>query len=198
MPDETEPAPGRRRTLALVARVGAGDAGTRQELLHRLGAAAPQRRSTRRLVTLTLLGHLADPDEDPAVRGEAAEQLAWQPGTGTVRRNVVTMLLAGLDDGAPEVRFWCTYAVATLGVRRAVPRLRELLADPATVDQLWSVSEEAAWAIMTIVHGSWPAPFEPEYARPLELPPPARHELSARRGRAPGPRTPASGGAAAR
>jgi hypothetical protein len=111
---------------------------------------------------------------------------------------VIANLLAGLYDAAPDVRFWCAYALATRQVRRAMPRLRELTADTAEVADLWTVGEEATWAIMTLVTGSWPAPFEPEYARPLELPPPARHELSARRGRAPSPRTSTSGAAADR
>jgi len=133
------------------------------------------------------------------VRGEAAEQLGcWWPGSGALHRDVVANLLAGLYDAAPEVRFWCAYALGTLRVRRAIPRLRELVGDAAAVDQLWSVGEEAVWAIMTILHGSWPMPIEPEYVRLVELPPLARHELSARRGRAPGPRTAASAAAADR
>jgi HEAT repeat protein len=183
MPEDSRPALGRRRTLALVALAESDDAATRQEALHRLGWAAPRRRSTRDLVTLTLLGHLADPHEDADVRGEAAEQLAFEPCTGSLRRSVVAHLLAGLYDAAPEVRFWCAYALATRRVRRALPRLRELLGDDHDVPQLWTVGEEAAWAVMTIVTGSWPAPFEPEYARPLELPPLARSELGAARRR---------------
>ena len=170
----------------------------RQEVLHRLGFASPRRRSTQRLVTMTLLEHLADPDEDPRVRGEAAEQLAFEPATGALRRSVVAVLLAGLGDAAAEVRFWCAYALATRQVRRALPRLRELVDDPAAVPEFWTVGEEAAWAIMTIIHGTWPAPFEPEYLRVLELPPLRRHELSARRARAPAPRRPASGDAGSR
>jgi len=189
MVDDLGSAAGRRRTLALIAQADSDDAATRQEVLHRLGSAAPRRRSTRRLVTLTLLAHLVDPDEDPDVRGEAAEQLAWEPGTGALRRSVVEHLLAGLDDPVPEVRFWCAYSLGTLRVRRAIPRLRELVADPAAIPHFWTVGEEAVWAIMTVLHGSWPAPFEPEYVRLLELPPLGRHELSARRARAPGPRT---------
>jgi hypothetical protein len=180
---------GRRRTLRLIAEAHSDDAVRRQEVLHRLGGVTPRRRSTQRLVTLTLLAHLADPDEDRDVRGEAAEQLAWQPATGPLRRTLIGHLLAGLDDPVPEVRFWCAYALGTLRVRRAIPRLRELVADAAAVPHFWTVGEEAAWAIMTVLHGSWPAPFEPEYVRVVELPPLARHELSARRGRAPGPRT---------
>ena len=189
MVDDLGSAAGRRRTLALIAQADSDDAATRQELLHRLGSAAPRRRSTRRLVTLTLLAHLVDPDEDPDVRGEAAEQLAWEPGTGALRRSVVEHLHAGLDDPVPEVRFWCAYSLGTLRVRRAIPRLRELVADPAAIPHFWTVGEEAVWAIMTVLHGSWPAPFEPEYVRLLELPPLGRHELSARRARVPGPRT---------
>lgn len=199
MASDPSPGPaGRREILRLIALTASDDADERRLAIHVLGAVTPRRPSTRRAVTLTLLGLLADAAEDPGVRGDAAEQLAFQPGTGALRRDVIALLLAGLYDAAPEVRFWCAYALATLRVRRAIPRLRELLRDEAHIAQFWSVGEEAAWAIMTIIHGSWPAPFEPEYARPLELPPPARHELSARRGRAPGPRTSASGGAAGR
>ena len=190
---------GRRRALAVVAFADSPDAAERQAALHALGMVAPRRRSTQRLITRTLLAHLADPDEAPAVRGEAAEQLGcWWAGSGALRRAVVANLLAGLYDAAPEVRFWCAYALGTLRVRRAIPRLRELVGDPAAVDQLWSVGEEAVWAIMTILHGSWPMPIEPEYVRLVELPPLARHELSARRGRAPAPRTGASAAAADR
>jgi HEAT repeat protein len=198
MPDPSPDALGRRGTRALIARAAHEDAATRQEALHRLGLVAPRRRATRDLVTLTLLHHLADPDEDPDLRGEAAEQLGWDPCTGALRRSVVANLLAGLDDPAPEVRFWCAYALAMRQVRRALPRLRELAGDTALPADLWTVGEEATWAIMTLIIGSWPAPFEAEYARPLELPPLARHELSARRGRAPGPRTGSSGAAAGR
>ena len=150
-------------------------------------------------MTLTLLEHLADPDEDPDVRGEAAEQLALVPGTGAAAAAAWSRTCSPASTTpSPEVRFWCAYALATLRVRRAMPRLRELAADPAAVPQFWTVGEEAVWAIMTIVHGTWPAPMEPEYLRPLELPPLRRHELSARRGRAPAPRTPASGAAGSR
>jgi HEAT repeat protein len=181
---------GRRRTLGLVALAAeSDDAGARQEAVHWLGAVGPRRPSTRRLVVRTLLGYLTDPDEDPDVRGEAAEQLAWVEATGALRRSVVANLLAGLYDPVPEVRFWCSYALATLHVRRALPRLRELVGDTAAVPHFWTVGEEAGWAIMVLVHGTWPAPLEPEYLRPIELPPLARHELSVRRGRAPGPRT---------
>jgi HEAT repeat protein len=180
---------GRRAALAVIACTGAPDPADRQAALHALGMVEPRRRSTQRLITRTLLAHLADPDEAPAVRGEAAEQLGcWWPGSGELRRDVVANLLAGLDDPAPDVRFWCAYALGTLRVRRAIPRLRELVGDPAVADQFWSVGEEAVWAIMTILHGSWPTPMEPEYVRLVELPPLARHELSARRGRAPAPR----------
>ncbi len=181
---------GRRRALALVALTGAPDPADRQAALHALGMVEPRRRSTQRLITRTLLAHLADPDEAPVVRGEAAEQLGCRwPGSGELRRSVVANLLAGLYDAAPEVRFWCAYALGTLRIRRAIPRLRELVGDPGVADQFWSVGEEAVWAIMTILHGSWPTPMEAEYVRLVELPPLARHELSARRGRAAAART---------
>jgi hypothetical protein len=127
----------------------------------------------------------------------AAEQISWHVGTGGMRRRVLATLMLSLYDPVPEVRFWCAFALASISrrddVRRAIPRLRELLPDAARIDGFWTVGEEAAWAIMTITHAAWPTPGEPEYQGPPELPPLTRRErrlrsrLGPSRGRRAGP-----------
>jgi HEAT repeats len=103
----------------------------------------------------------ADPRELPGVRGQAAEVLGsrlagfrhrWQ------RRYVrlVEALSAGLDDPAPEVRFWSIYALASLGERRVLPKLRKIAAsDTAAVPGMWTLRQEATWAIRGLEEGDW-------------------------------------------
>jgi HEAT repeat protein len=93
-----------------------------------------------------LLAKLADPVEDPRVRGFAAEALVG-PGA----RRAVPALIAALDDPSVEVRFWAAFALGQLRDPAALAPLERLArTDEATLPGWWSVSDEAAAAIESI------------------------------------------------
>jgi HEAT repeat protein len=91
-------------------------------------------------------------DQDPTVRGKAAEAL------GRMRRSdAVPLLIAMLSDKHPGVRGAAAKALGAIGDRRAVPALIEALADPSH----W-VPQYAETALRTITGrrlGSEPAPW---------------------------------------
>jgi len=100
-------------------------------------------------ITGALLAALTDGTEEPTVRGQAAEALAWHY-LMRGRCPVVAPLLATLDDSSPEVRFWAAYALGIIGAHDALPALERLAAtDHATVP-FGAVGEEAVHAITTI------------------------------------------------
>jgi HEAT repeat protein len=105
------------------------------------------RRKDRNRCIRALLNILNDVSEHPAVRAQALEGLGLHGPTERhkIWPEVERAVLAGLNDGAVEVRFWACYAAGTLRMRSALPRLRELShGDPAVCPRWWRVSEEAS------------------------------------------------------
>jgi hypothetical protein len=64
---------------------------------------------------------LDDLEEEPSVRGHAAEALAYIQA-----RESVDLLLKHLADANPGVTYWCTFALGQIGDIRAVPALERL------------------------------------------------------------------------
>lgn len=96
-----------------------------------------------------LLAALDDGDEDPAVRGHAAEAL-----TGPRDSRVIPHLIAGLADRSPEVRYWCAFAAGELGAIEALPALEHLAAtDRTTAANHGPIADEARAAIALIRGG---------------------------------------------
>jgi len=96
--------------------------------------------------TLHTVAKLADRNEDPRVRGLAAEAL-----TEAGERRAVPSLIAVLGDPSVEVRFWAAFALGQLGdpaALRALERLAET--DDAELPGWRSVKDEAADAIERI------------------------------------------------
>jgi HEAT repeat protein len=86
-----------------------------------------------------LLATVADADEAPGVRAQAAETLGYLGD-----RRAVPPLIAALADPAPEVRFWSAFALGGLADPRALPMLERLVAeDQAIAPRWWSVRREA-------------------------------------------------------
>jgi HEAT repeat protein len=93
-----------------------------------------------------------------AVRGNALEGL-----TGISReifpdlyQQAVSVILAALNDGEAEVRFWACFAVAGLEIKEAMDTLRVLVTDREIVLGWWSVSEEAEDTITRLNGGDPP------------------------------------------
>lgn len=122
-----------------------GDVKVRELAANALGNISGKR------ATAALRAVLANRDELAEVRGAAAEQLgasfAW---------DAVPDLIAGLRDGAPEVRFWSAYGLGFLRVQKASRELKRLAAnDYAKVPGWWTVKREARWALKEIARGPW-------------------------------------------
>jgi HEAT repeat protein len=89
-------------------------------------------------------------EENPNVRAQALEGFGLQRPTERNRlwSCVESAILRGLADSSAEVRFWACYAVGTLQVKNALPKLRELSeTDFEVCPNWWRVSEEATDAI---------------------------------------------------
>jgi HEAT repeat protein len=106
-----------------------------------------------------LMRVLGDGAAPARVRGIAAEGLGNMLGScfgvGAARDAAFAatgdLLIAMLDDPAPEVRFWATFALGSLRYRAALPRLREVAAtDAASFGGWWTVGAEASDAIDNI------------------------------------------------
>jgi HEAT repeat protein len=65
---------------------------------------------------------LGDLEEEPSVRGHAAEALAYIQGEDSV-----DVLLKHLEDESPAVMYWCAFALGQIGDARAVPALKRLV-----------------------------------------------------------------------
>jgi hypothetical protein len=101
----------------------------------------------------------ADPYEAPGVRAQAAEALGSQL-SGFRHRwqrryvRIVDSLVRGLDDPAPEVRFWSIYALVRVEERKVLPKLRSIAAtDTAACPGMWTLRQEALWAIKWFEEG---------------------------------------------
>lgn len=64
---------------------------------------------------------LDDTEEEAAVRGHAAEALAYIRS-----RESVDLLLKNLEDKNPGVKYWCTFALGQIGDAKALPALKHL------------------------------------------------------------------------
>jgi hypothetical protein len=58
--------------------------------------------------------------------------------------------LRGLDDPEPEVRFWSIFALAKPDNDWLIPKLESMTGDPAPLPGMWTVGQEARWAIRWI------------------------------------------------
>jgi HEAT repeat protein len=104
-----------------------------------------------------LLRIFQDPREDPSVRGQAAEAVGsrvdYRARPGRMRRRDAvarTAFLSGLADPEPEVRFWSIFALAQFGNDWVIPKLESMTTDEAPVPGMWTVGQEARWAIRWI------------------------------------------------
>lgn len=108
-----------------------------------------------------LLPALLDASEAPCVRGQAAEgignQLHCLPLDSDRQAHVVAALAAGLRDAAPEVRFWCLYAVGQMQLRHLRPEIERLRdSDASLCPRMWYVHDEAADVLAFFDTGIWP------------------------------------------
>lgn len=108
-----------------------------------------------------LIAAVADTDEAPRVRGQAAEALGVIALSARRGGVATTPLIEALRDPEPEVRFWAAYALGQIRDRAALPALELVAAsDDAVVPGWWSVRKEAADAIAYILHGPEGNPSE--------------------------------------
>jgi HEAT repeat protein len=86
---------------------------------------------------------LNSPVENTAVRGQAAEALAYISSERSL-----PCLLEAAQSPVPEVRFWTAFALGSIGNPIAEPVLRELAtSDHVQVAGWGKISEEAAAAL---------------------------------------------------
>ena len=97
----------------------------------------------------------ADPNEQDSVRGQATEGLSIHlnsasPKSG-LRREAEKLMLEMLDSPSPVLRFWACFGLGSLGIRRAIPRLRKLAREDTSIcPGWWYVREEAEDALERI------------------------------------------------
>ena len=96
-----------------------------------------------------------------AVRAQAAEGLANLLGYvdrhSRRYRQTLALLLRGLRDPAPEIRFWTCFALGNMRATEALPELQRLLEeDEAYCPGWWYVRDEASDAICLIQGDPWP------------------------------------------
>jgi HEAT repeat protein len=91
-----------------------------------------------------------DPRETAYVRSYAAEALGHLLPYNEKARAYTPLLVGGLSEQSPEIRFWSCFALAHFKDKSAVPALQELLGDESEVRGWGPVKEEAEWAIAQI------------------------------------------------
>ena len=96
-----------------------------------------------------LIHTLSDTDENPEVRGQAAETLADLSANAAI-----PALIKCLSDRSKSVCSWSAFALGVAGslcrqsAKRSIPELRRLTeTDHRVVRGFWTVAEEAEWAI---------------------------------------------------
>jgi hypothetical protein len=101
-----------------------------------------------------LLRTFENSSEEPSTRGQAAEALGPRvtfngPRRHLRRRDLVARFAfeRGLDDPAPEVRFWSIFALARPGNDWLIPKLETMAKDKAMIPGMWTVGQEASWAM---------------------------------------------------
>jgi HEAT repeat protein len=93
---------------------------------------------------------LSNPNEEPLVRGHAAEALGYIQNPKSVR-----VLLEQLRDQNPGVKYWCIFALGLIKDREAVPALK--LITESREDECYdnhSLRREALNAIDEIARGT--------------------------------------------
>ncbi len=101
---------------------------------------------------------LADPQETPKVRGQAAEGLSYMfykvpPGSREFEASVAALLEA-LKDPSPEVRYCAVHALGSTRHRPLIPVLEEMLLDKTPVPGwMGTVGDEAGRALEFM---NWP------------------------------------------
>jgi HEAT repeat protein len=98
---------------------------------------------------LTLIDLLASPKSHEEVRGHAAEGLGMlHIANKQLLEKAENVLIGGLNDPSPVVRFWSCYAVGQKRMKKAIPILEDLVScDTDICPSWWYVSEEAEDAI---------------------------------------------------
>jgi HEAT repeat protein len=102
-----------------------------------------------------------DKNEEPSVRGTAAESigsaLMYPDRRRKAYRQAVSTLIEALRDESPEVRFWACYSLGVMRVSAALDDLRRVAAtDTAMYPGWWFVRDEAADAIGNILGEPFP------------------------------------------
>lgn len=115
----------------------------------------------QRRAAWALWGALVDERETPQVRGQAAEGIGNQLMSFTKlaparQRQVEAALAAGLRDPAPELRFWCLYAVGQMRLVHLRDEVAALRGDTALCPWMWRVGDEAADVLTYFDTGVWP------------------------------------------
>jgi hypothetical protein len=104
-----------------------------------------------------LLRIFEDPRQEPTIRGQAAEALGPRVGRhvqpGKMRRRDALARVAfvrGLEDPEPVVRFWSIFALASPWNEWVIPKLESMTSDDAAIPGMWTIGQEARWAIRWI------------------------------------------------
>jgi HEAT repeat protein len=93
---------------------------------------------------------LSSSDNHELVRGQAAEGIGIinPPKDHRSRKKAEEILIMGLRDLSPTVRFWSCYAAGQIKLKKAIPLLEELKRnDHSVCPGWWYISEEAEDAI---------------------------------------------------
>ena len=106
-----------------------------------------------------LLRIYRDRAEPPDIRGQAAEALgpcvaprrkAGRAQQRDARALARDALVWGLDDAEAEVRLWSIFALASPENEWLLPKLESMVEDRALVPGMYTVGQEARWAIRRI------------------------------------------------
>ncbi len=94
----------------------------------------------------------ANLEEHGVVRAQAVEGIGYILGWTDRRlsrfREAEKLLLAGLRDESPEVRFWSVFALSSMRSRKALPEFTRMAeTDHVKCRNMWLVSEEASDAV---------------------------------------------------
>jgi HEAT repeat protein len=108
-----------------------------------------------------LLAAARDSGETARVRSQAIEGIGNSlqgREASKLRRLAMPLLLAGLRDPEPEVRFWSLYAVGVMRAREARPLVEALAAsdDAPCPGMEWTVREEASDVLAFWDTHQWP------------------------------------------
>jgi HEAT repeat protein len=111
---------------------------------------------------VALLEVLDDATSPAKLRGQAAEGVGMVLDPAftrprALRARAVAALRRGLADDAPDVRFWCVYALGSVKATDARAEIERLAAtDTAPCPYMWRVRDEAADVLTFWAEGVWP------------------------------------------